>query len=554
MPTNRHTWLLCSLFALLALPVQAQSDDFTMMRWRGGAISADLRMGFNLTGGGLGSSIFGGVITPRIQSGAASLFTNPAELGLLRHQQIVIDAQLGIGTQSFGLTGNDLLSASTIQTETDGVLSDLNFPTSATPQYTQVQGLAAGLQGRFPALAVALPVYDRFAVSIGVHYPIATTLDLRMAGLEALLNAQADAGDQTIDIDVLFNIGFSTQLQLNMQSLDFGGGGTVPLSSGTFGYGVTASRYGVTNALNINASPQGSVVLNKTTEYAFNDAGDPNLTGNETNELYWTLQGNFEDVQWGGRAGVFFQSKNKRWALSAVYNHVPDFTLTDPNAFSRSFVPAFINLDGETDPDPADPEAQDLFNIEDLDIAKPNLTRATIDTLGQTVSLAYPSSLTLGVDVGLGKHTLAVNYVQYTGPLAYGYTYNGEKRVGKDLTNGVRVGLDFQFPDKLKGAGWALVPLRLLFLDVDGLLLQALGTHTGYTNPHYRIGAGVSFGSAIVEGLEDGEALRDVLDLPTPTSLSLGRQYTVFERLDVGALVFGFPDIAFKFSFGYTFR
>ena len=61
-------------------------------------------------------------------------------------------------------------------------------------------------------------------------------------------------------------------------------------------------------------------------------------------------------------------------------------------------------------------------------------------------------------------------------------------------------------------------------------------------------------GAAIVEGVEDPAQLEDTLSLPFLTGFSLGRSYTLRQNLQVGVLVFGMPDVAYRFSLAYIVR
>ena len=105
--------------------------------------------------------------------------------------------------------------------------------------------------------------------------------------------------------------------------------------------------------------------------------------------------------------------------------------------------------------------------------------------------------------------------------------------------------------------GWdyALIPVRLLFLDFDGLLFQAFGSTTHYKNPYYRVGVGFMLGDESTEGLNDeySETFKDIFNLPLPNGIALSRKYTIFDNIDVGVLIFGVPDLALKFSLGYNF-
>ncbi|NNE70791.1 MAG: hypothetical protein HKN29_10580, partial [Rhodothermales bacterium] len=251
-----------------------------------------------------------------------------------------------------------------------------------------------------------------------------------------------------------------------------------------------------------------------------------------------------------------YASPGERLVLSVAGNWAQDTALRDPAAFAEGHLPLFVNLSGETDPGPFEEE---LLDVERLNLAKPNLTRRTSDSLGTSVVFRQPSHVTFGMDIGMGAHTLTANYVLYGGELSLEGTYGSDKgtpktfRVGKALKYEVRAGLDFRFPDRMRGAAWLLLPVRLLFLDLDGLLFQALGGVTGYADPHYTIGGGLASGTGVVQGVERNveEDLFRLLDGRVPTSLALARRYTLLERVDVGVTVLGVPDLFFRTAVTY---
>lgn len=550
---------LCALcvVGLAVTPAHAQDDeDFTLLRFRGGIVNTDLRAGLNLIGGGLGAGTMGGVISPTISNDASSLFTNPAGLGLLTNRQITLNMKAGIGNELLGI---DLVDALDLQPEvvsnTDDALEELNFPEGNTPIYTELNEINVRQVGQLGSLSLAFPIHKNIVAAVGAHYPMDFTFDARASGIDVLLDAARQSGDQEIDIKFGANVGVLSNIGVRMSTLSVGLAGS--LDEGSYGRlsgGFSLNRYSANAFINLNVEPDALVILSRSTEYYFNDPNDPNLQEGETNEFYLRAKGNYSSAEWGSRIGLYYQTPVENIALSLVYNSVPDFEMKDPNAFAESYLPIFINLDGELEPVG---DEEDLLNVSAIDIAKPNLTEQTSDSLGQTIRMDVPSSLTFGVDVGIGPHALALNYVQYFGDLAYTVTYDDTYRIGKSTTSGVRFGLDLQFPDRVKGASWALIPLRILFLDFDGFLFQALGKYTKYSDPHYRLGGGVFFGDGIVEGFEDEQLrqdLQDILDLPTPNGFSMGRQYTLFETLDIGVMVFSFPDIAFRFGATYNLR
>jgi hypothetical protein len=129
-------------------------------------------------------------------------------------------------------------------------------------------------------------------------------------------------------------------------------------------------------------------------------------------------------------------------------------------------------------------------------------------------------------------------------------SFGDKSTIGKTAQHGFGFGLDFKMKDKLGGWNYLLIPVRLLFLDIDGLLMQAFRPYTGYTNPRYRIGASVMTGSEIASG--EFSNLDSALALPLPMGISMGRTYRVFNAADVGFTVFGFPDLLFRFSLGLS--
>ncbi|MFT5143742.1 MAG: hypothetical protein ACI84D_002373, partial [Thalassolituus oleivorans] len=85
---------------------------------------------------------------------------------------------------------------------------------------------------------------------------------------------------------------------------------------------------------------------------------------------------------------------------------------------------------------------------------------------------------------------------------------------------------------------------------------QAMGNASGYSNPHYRIGAGVAFGQPVVTGVERNISgdLETILDGALPTGIAMARSYSLFDRLDVGVTVAGVPDLFFRTSVTYRLR
>lgn len=541
------TILLGGTFLAGSVQAQDESEDFSIERWRGGTFNARMHLGMNLMGSGMGTGMMGGVLSHRVFNGATSLFANPAELAHLQARQIALGSRLGLGTQAFGGIGGSAFS-SDIQQETDAFLGELGFSGQKTPAYTQVAGISARQKGQISTLALSVPVHDQLVLGIGSTDPLNVSFETRLTGLEAMLDASQSSGGQTIGIGLLAQANIMARFQMQVYGFGIGAGSRLfEGPAGSLGIGASATRYSASNVIAFDFQPRGVINLGGSQEYYFNDPNDPNLVKGETNKLLWRGTGNYNGSAWGVRTGLYYEFPFSWLSVSALYNHLPDISLKDPEAYTERYLPVFINLGGSS------ADTAQTFDISKLSLAKPNLTAKDSDSLGQAVMLSLPSSFTLGMDLGMGPHTLALNYTRYSGDLSYKLTYGKSYTLGKQPTHGFRSGLDFAFPDRLRGWNYTLIPVRLLFLDIDGLLMQAFRKYTGYKDPHYRLGGGVMFGPAVTKGFAEDSSIRDMLGMPMPTGFALSRQYTVFDELDVGVMLVGIPDLAFRLSLAYTF-
>jgi hypothetical protein len=101
--------------------------------------------------------------------------------------------------------------------------------------------------------------------------------------------------------------------------------------------------------------------------------------------------------------------------------------------------------------------------------------------------------------------------------------------------------------------GLLWIPIRILTLDIDGLVLGLLGDRAGYAEPRYKFAGGFIWGDAITEGAQDtiASSLDDVITAVSPISFSMGRTYQLRERTHVGVHVAGFPDLLWRFSLAF---
>ena len=553
------TFSLLVILATLCSSSMAQkkkdTPDLTM--WRGGKITFDVGLGLDLLGVGTGSAVGGGVMSPRLKNGAAAIFTNPAELTMLTSPQIVLDPKLGIGTGTFGLTGKSLLSDKTLDAQTDSFLKD-----SSIFKYDKINGFkvpsrvtsgSVGFNGSLNAVAVAFPVRKGLTFAIGSYSPIDLAVNMHLSDMALKLRATRATGSQTIGIDFLLDMAITANLAMQSNVLDMGMGWQVADGKkGKVSVGIAAKRYDVRAVLGLNMPIDGEVSIQQNEAY-FNNPDDKaiDFAAGETNALKWTAHGDYRDTKWGYTGGVVYNATRlidsaiSTLNLSLVYDKAPSFVLSDPTALSESYQPVF--LVGKFGGKGAD-SMQIL--IDSLRLSKPNLTRKTENVFSDKIILTQASSLTFGLDLGVKKHTFAFNYVKYFGD--YVMTFS-DYRIGKKLTSGVKFVADFELSDRVSGWGWLLLPVRLVYLDFDGLLLQAFQSRTGYSNRHYRVGGGLVFGAPIVSGIgsaSTAKSLHDALGSALPVGFSLGRQYTIYDRFTVGVVVFGIPDLALRTSLG----
>lgn len=552
-----YTYLSLLLFLLtVSLPAFAQEEDDAepseLHLFRGGYMDITFGLNLNTIGSSLGSGSMGGLITSRVNNGALNVHLNPAMLGFMTQGQVLFDSRLGLGTgmtsgiqSNLRTTLNDEIS-SAVNDEFSNESNWTQFPETYI-QSTQVRDLDVGFTGDIGSIAFAAPINDRFTIAGAYTYPVNIDLDLGLTGLSAKLAQEQGTEEVAIRFDVLMNVSLLTQMRLSMNTMSLGfGTKLIDDRNKKLAIGATLTRYHVDNTRRIEADLSGLVVVGGADERYFNNPDDPNLDSElgESNAFFMNAFGSFEATEYGVKIGAYYEL-DKNFRVSLVYDQVPNFELKSQNTVASAFLPVFLVGSGE-DILKGDIEVA----LDSLQANKPNLTtERDISSIVKDGALNLPSSLTIGIDVALRKHTLVLNYSKYSGELSF---HNGDQILGKEVTSGVGLGMDFRMSDRFNS--WKQIvslPVRLLFLDIDGLILQSLGGITGYKNSHYRFGGNVLFGEGIVTA--DNDDLRTTLGSPLPQTFSMGRQYTIFEKIDVGVTVLALPDMVFKYSVGIRF-
>lgn len=527
---------------------QKKSEKPTLKYFSGGAMNIKFNVGINAMGGAFGAGSFGRVIAPRISTGSGAIFNNPSELGFIDKPTFYFDAKFSVNNNTVGVDFNDILNKS-FKSSTNGFLRDtttFKFNEGSFRQDPVAEQFQFGQSTQFGAFAFSVPVLPKLKLAFGVYFPMDITSSFTYTGIRLKLEAAKQVSDQEYRIDLPLQASIASDFYLRANVISIGAASDfLETAYGNTSFGFSVNRYNVTNYMNMKLLIEGMIVLNKQ-EHHFNDPNDVSIdrTKGESNDFFWTANGNFKDTRWGFRGGITHKVGNFSFVVAA--DIVPAFTLSDPNAKSVGYQPKFIKgrLQGD--------KGEELdVDVNSLSPDQPNATRPINNYFDNKVKFSYPSSLTFGVDWNYGEHAAGINIVKYLSEFSYEFA---KYKIGKNFNLGIKGGVDFKFNDEVKGWGYALIPLRLLFLDFDGLLMQGFRKYTGYTNPHYRWEIGIATGDAIVSGVDDKDTrsgLIDLLGAPFPTGIGISREYTIFNKIKIGVLVFGFPDFALRYGIGY---
>jgi len=554
---NLRILLIPILVMLASAPALfAQSDDEgdakpEMSLWRGGNVDLVFRLGFN-SSNTFGSSGYGGLLSPRIRAGAAATTGNPAELAALRTGDFIFDGSLMPVLTKGGFLSNEV--GSILDDEVAGAMDEIlddpeqvNFLADGYRSHTRFRGVSGGIKPPFPSISLAVPLGRRATLGFATHQPINGEFQMLATGINTQIAQEQGSDDVSIRFDVLMNISIATRMTLNMNAFTTALGVRV-LDGSPFGdldIGVSVSQYRMSSYRNLEADFTGMVVVSRADERFFNNPDDLNLdfANGETNALYMRARGDFRDEGNGYSVGFTYRPPVvRRVTLSALYTKMPTFRLTDPNAFGDAYLPVFAVGD--------DVLGGDLkVKLDTLQASKPNLTtRRDINQLIEDMSVKLPSSFAVGADLALGNHTLTLNYTAYQGEMSIAF---GDSYLGKKSAHGVGFGMDIRMKDRFTPMSLLFVPFRLLYLDFDGFLFQALGRVTGYRDPHYRFGANLMLGEGLHSKADSD--LKQTLGLPLPTGLSLTRTYMLGKSVKMGFSTITYPDLLLKYSVSVGF-
>ncbi len=550
--------VLLALSMLVTVTSMAQSSDFQATRWNGGELQTTLRSGVNVSGAGVSRSTLGSLHAAYGPFDAASVFGNPAALAFVDIPQVAIDFRLPMANGTFGVGPRSLLSTGRIRRTTDGLLEDLSYDAGNVPVYTRADRIQAGQPRQLSSFSASYPFDEYAVVAVGFRQPVLMKAALAARGNELLLQGVQDDGSAATRIDVNAALNVDAGVEVSLREMAFGAGGLLDhYAFGSIWWGGSAYRTHASVGLSMHMLPQAAIALGGGDPVYFNNPDDPNLdrSAGETNDFFWNVTGAYAGAGWGFRGGLVFRPYSQRWGATLTLNLAPRLDMVDRGAFAEGFLPAFLDIRGATN-DPFQPE---MFDVEAVDLSRPNVTTRTRDAMGSTMRIRLPSSLALGLDRVMGRHRISVNAVRYEGELAVSGMYgirDGQLQpyvIGKRTTWGGKVALDLARP-----RAWILaLPLRLITLDVDGILMELL-PGTSFDQPRYRFSGGFVTGPARTTGIDNSFA--DDLSRWTggtiPMSLGVARTYTLFNSVHVGVNVYSVPDLLFRFTIsagGYPF-
>lgn len=552
-----HIVLLVMAMMLIGIPVSvfAQDEDSSpneLHLFRGGYMDLDFSFGMNTVGSSLGSGGMGGLVTSRVRNGALNVNLNPALLGYTRQWQISYDSRIGVGSSM--TSGINSFIVGEVNDQLESAINDefakedswQKFPDTYI-QSTEVRDLDVGFNSEVSSIAFAAPLGPKLTIAGAYTYPASIKFDLGVTGLSAKLAQEQGTEEVAIRFDVLMNVSLLTKMTFKMNTMSAGFGySLIDTENQKLALGGTFTRYHIDNTRKLEADLSGMVVVGGADERYFNNPNDPNLNtdAGESNAFFMNAYGVFEASAYGFKAGVNYQPL--KWLnLSLVYDNAPTFDLKGTDKTASTYLPVFLVGSGKDIL-----EGNIEVSLDSLQANKPNLTtERDISSIVEDGQLTLPSSAKLGVDVIMGRHTMVLNYSKYFSSFSLDY---GGNTLGKDVQHGIGFGFDFRMKDQFN-SWWQFleIPIRVLYLDIDGVIMQSLGRFTKFSDSHYRFGANVLLGEGIVSA--DTENLKSTLDLPLPQTFSMGRQYSIFNNLDVGVTVLAVPDLLLKYSVAIRF-
>ena len=533
---------------------QAQVSEPFSGRFDGGRLALDLHWGSNLYGSGISGGSMGRVQSALAGVDGAAVFGNPARLSFVRSGQIGFETRFPLHSRLWGQGADELDLSTDVGTTNDPLDSGEPTSTPGGSSYGRI-----GQPRQLSAFWLSWPVSEHVTFGFGYRQPIRIGGDVRLDGMRMQLAGAQWGTAGTIGVNLVAELALAARGSLVLDELTVGTGGLLERYYwGSVWWGMSAYRYQARVGFDVDASPQGGLSLTGGDPAYFNDPGDARIdTGaGESNALFWKMRGEWSGSGVGFRFGFLHRTYGEKLGTTLQFSVPPRLHMNDPGAMAESWLPVFVDMGAEMIPDEGESA---FFDIDRLDVSRPTLTRRTRDYLGRDLTFRMPTSATLGVDWAFGGHRLILNGLRYWGRLGLEGEYGRENgviqpfRLSARPTWGLRTALDLAGRRDEGGLGWWALPIRIIMLDLDGLVFSMMDDAVQYRDVRYRVAAGFTWGHNASEGVGSSteDTVRSLMGARYPLSLSLGRSYSLMQRMHVGILVAGYPDTMFRFSVAY---
>lgn len=404
-----------------------------------------------------------GIGITTLRPSPASIFWNPAGLGLLRNGGILIES-----VPAFSYAPD---ISESVNDGVDEMLAD--FDTTGASIYYPSVDIEAGQRAQaVKSLALAFPFKNMY---FGLSYHQAFSLGMNM------IIAQIENKLTSVEEDSLDNATIFTRTDVNMlldidaEVVSFAAGRNF---GNKFALGMTFSRTSAVTSINGIVAPEG-VFTRRGIEKSFND---PNAGWQ--NDLYTSMIGDFSGGAWGAKIGfAYLPSDNISLNMCGSFNGQLD--LTGEMEVIQYFYSA-VNLDADEN---AGEETFDLTNIENF--SQPTETVLADNQPDDHMKLNVPSSIAFGA----AFKGISFTFTSYSGELSYEYILardgnpiNYSRGVAPKF--GVLFGFDFKYIQVSLGA-FGCDEVVKGYKDSEGVPVEP---STGIIIPRFNLGTGFNVG------------------------------------------------------------
>ena len=518
---------LKAVFAFLICVSAAWSqDNISMSYFQGGAYQIRFHVASSLFSGvGLRSEGLAGVVSTLNQD-PASIVRHPAALTRLKQALVTLDLTPPIQIDPAAYMDMD----ASIQSGVNNAIADYNVPAEniAYP-VLDIRFGQAGIGGSGGAV---IPTRYGF-VGLAVYRPFTLSLDLIGNGFATMIETSKEIGDKVTVVQFAAQMNPTVRFRLNTTAAALSYGWSLGQK---FAIGATLDWLTAKVDLNAFFKLDGIMLLRQEgavagQEYAFNDPYDESIRweDGEQNTLDQWAIGSYQGSGWGATLSALYQP-GQTLSFDFSVSLMPTLSMKGNMSFVQNMIPAVAAENFFSD----DPNAS-LFDVTQLNLAKPTLTRRFENPTDTVLVLEFPTSITLGVSKKLGRRSLvALNYNIYSGKLGYRYL---KYQQGLKFKQGVRFGL--------------MLPMAW-FLGPETILLKLLGQEP---DPTFRFGFGAIFADEVKAGfpyLENTNKIYVKTGMIIP-SFSMAKSFTIVQNVETDVLFVALPASFFKMSFLYRF-